>query len=310
MEPIFLNKKLHKYTCKSVPKFISVTQSVQLFEYVKDFDAIATACEAIGRKPWHEKYNRYKGKTKKQLIAEWKALTEKSLVNGNEKHDFIDDNVQKAIHNRYPSNKNIVELYTIQQAINNKDKYKLNLKELENIALRFPDIYDMILDRIKDGWQIYTEICTYNVDFGVVGMIDLFMLKYPYFMIGDWKTNKSEIDFRAGYLEKDDDGNITDKFILRDDMMQKPISHLPDSTGNHYALQLSIYTYLTSLFGLKHVGDLNIYHIRNKSIGEIDGTEAFTEYVNTVKVPYLSQEAIALMNEMRNRQIKYMMSCN
>lgn len=125
------------------------------------------------------------------------------------------------------------------------------------------------LSPYRTEWTIYDE------DSKIAGTLDFLHYDQGVFTIFDWKrSNKILV---CGSPE------TTNRWGKH---AYAPITHIPDTTYWHYALQLSVYRYiLEKNYGI-HVsgGKLGIFHPDNGC-----------PYV--VDVPYLRDEAIALLNK-------------
>ena len=216
--------------------------------------------------------------TKEQIMAEWQDITDKACEIGNEKHNYLEDCVNKF----YGAKKEASDW--------NPDKYhdKLgfkvkiaSIKELENSPLKVshPDIYQLLAKFINDGWILYAEKRVYSYEHKISGMIDILAVKHGAFYIIDWKTNKDELKFRSGYYKKewrtDTYGNRiekvkTDKWVSTKELMLRPL-RMPHSKGNVYKLQLSLYAYLCELWGMTHKGNI-LVHIRHNDGVELKPT--------------------------------------
>lgn len=124
----------------------------------------------------------------------------------------------------------------------------------------------------RTEWRIYDE------DYGVAGTLD-FLSRDPYgnFEILDWKRSDRIIEGGRAVTH-----SRYGKCALH------PISHVPDCTYSHYALQVSIYRYiLEHKYGISvKRGRLGIFH------------PSYTRpYV--VEVPYLRAESIAVLESRR-----------
>lgn len=306
---LYFNHDKHQYTDLYGVPFTSCTQVNDLYCAKKDFVKIAAACEKIGRNPNHEKYLRYKDKTADQLLYEWKVITEEALDKGNEKHDYLEDTVNNATgfkKGRVNKLTGKVKLFTVADVINDNGKFKhVDTEKLEFLKIRYPAIYNTLTEYIDDGWYPYSEIGVYNERYRVSGLVDLLFVKYPYFFIVDWKTNKAPIEFKAGYYAKDNEGFLTNRFISTVEFFNDPISFLEGSTGNKYALQLSGYTFMVEQFGLQWSGNNFLYHIREVPVKEhgiyvlYEGKPVCTEEVNNVPMPYFKSEIEMIYDDHR-----------
>lgn len=129
----------------------------------------------------------------------------------------------------------------------------------------------------RTEWRIYHE------DYGVAGTLD-FLERTPSgtFNIYDWKRSKKLIEPH--------DGRIIAASPYRT-MGLHPVSHLPDTSYWHYALQLSIYRLiLEERYSLRISGmKLGVFHPAYS-----------TPWI--VEVPYLHAEALAVLDKVRNHQ--------
>jgi len=271
-KPIYFNEALHKYTDEFSNEFISVTTLLGKYEEKfsdKQVD-IAKACEKIGRNPRHPKFNKYKGKTWKQLLVEWKATSEKACEIGNKKHNYLETSVKDSSNfnvvfkSRY-SDKGTVRLYTIEDILEEHSFGQLDLNYFIKAGVKdkYPKIYNIIEYFVNQGFRIYSEIAVFDFNFMISGLVDILFVKDNVFYILDWKTNKNKIVFEAGYWDNDKHGSAI-KYIYTDKKFKYPINHLDYSVGNKYTLQLSLYARLIELFGLQF-GGLILCHILHKA---------------------------------------------
>lgn len=291
---IYFNELEHKYTDDMDNVYTSATTLIG--KYHKKFDsvAMAEACEKIGRNPNHAKYELYKGKTAKELLHTWEKETEDACKKGSTKHDYL----EQAIKNANNFNKSRINsnncLYTIDDILIDHNYGSVDLDYFIKIELnkQYPKIYATIVELFKNGFKLYAEIGVYESRYLISGMIDLLAVKNDNFIIIDWKTNKAPIKFEAGYFNKDNNRNIIeDSFVPKNDKMFFPISHLADSVGNHYSLQLSLYAYLVETFGYTCLG-LILFHIRTVVKDKVE-----TEIVTPVKIQYLKSEIVSLLSD-------------
>lgn len=301
--PIFFNEELHKYTDAFDREYISTTTIISKFVEEKDWKAIAQACSNLGSRPVppthknYAKYIRYKGKSVKQILAEWKIGTEKACAKGTEKHNFLEDCVKRC--NNYCINANGFidgRIYTIDDIIRTHNYGRLDLDYFKRVGIadRYPMIYSFIKDMVKLGFDIYAEIGVYHPDWLISGLVDILFVKGDEFFILDWKTNKAPIRFEGGYWGKKADDTIDlDNYIVTHEKMLFPINHLEDSTGNHYSLQLSMYAYLIEQWGFKYLGTM-LCHIRTVENPLIPEDMPHEEIVEFVPIKYLKAEAKAI----------------
>lgn len=301
--PIFFDEEKHKYTDALDREYISTTTIIGKFVEQKDWKAIAEACANIGSRlvpPTHRnyaKYIRYRGKTVKQILAEWKIETEKACAKGTEKHNFLEQCVKRC--NNYYLNANGFingRIYTIDDIIRTHDYGRLDLDyfRVVGIADRYPQIYSFISEMVSMGFEIYAEIGVYHPEYLISGLVDILFVKGDEFFILDWKTNKAPIRFEGGYWAKKADGTIDlDKYIITNETMLFPINHLQDSTGIHYSLQLSMYDYLIEQWGFKCLGNM-LCHIRTVENPMIPDDMPHEEVITFVDIKYLKAEVKAI----------------
>lgn len=301
--PLFFNEELHKYTDAYDREYISTTTIIGKFVEQKDWKSIAQACANLGSRPVppghknYSKYIRYRGKTVKQILAEWKIDTEKACEKGSAKHNFLEQCVKRC--NNYFLNANGFingRIYTIDDIIRSHSYGKLNLDYFEKTGIsdKYPTIYAFIKDMVLLGFEIYAEIGVYNVNWLISGLVDILFVKGDEFFILDWKTNKAPIRFEGGYWAKKEDGTIDlNKYIITNEKMLYPINHLEDSTGNHYSLQLSMYAYLIEQWGFKYLGTM-LCHIRTVENPLIPDDMPHDEIVEFVPIKYLKAEVKAI----------------
>ena len=296
---LYFNEEEHKYTNELGLVYTSCTTLIGKYECHKDFDKIAKACERIGQNPNHPKYLQYKGKSANQLKAEWADTTKVSCDFGSTRHNFLEDAVKTS--NKYKKNaKGFIDdkIYTIDDIIEKHNYGRIDIKTLNkfNIKDKYPRIYTILSALISNGFHIYAEIGAYDNTYMISGLIDILAVNHytNEFIIVDWKTNKAPIRFDAGYYAKDGQ-NLLDlnKWVPSTDTMQHPISHLADSVGNHYTLQLSIYAYLVTTFGYTFKG-LILCHIR--PIEEAFRPREYWDEVEEIyPLKYLKDEVIKLL---------------
>ena len=305
---IYFNEEAHKYTNELGIAYTSTTTVIKKYEVEKDFEGIAKACERIGQNPRHPKYEHYKGKTWQQLIKQWDKTTKDSCEFGTKKHSYLEQAVKNS--NGYNRNGNGYiddKIATLDEIIARHNYGRVTIEDFRNtgIDIKYPDIFNIIVGITKAGYYIYAEIGVYDDAYGISGLIDILCINHKTleFIILDWKTNKAPIRFDSGHYEKLKDGRLDfDKWKSTNDKMQYPIDTLDDSTGNHYALQLSTYAYLVTTFGYTFKGII-LCHIR--PIEEpFKPREDWNEIVEVYKIPYIEKEVKLMMNHfmMNNRE--------
>jgi len=264
---ITFDEEAHKYTDDINTPYSSVTTIIG--KYYEKFDKkakdIAAACEKIGKNPSHPKYLHYKNKTAKQLLYEWEQETIRACNKGSKKHEYLEQSVKSSNgYNRNAQGFINGRIYTIDNIIKGHNYGRLSLNHFikSGIDILYPKIFGIIKDFVDKGFKIYAEIGVYDTRFCVSGLIDILLVRGTEFVILDWKTNKAPIRFDAGYYEKFANKTLNlDKWIPQDKHFYHPLSHLEDSVGNHYTLQLSTYDYLVESFGFTCIGNI-LCHIR------------------------------------------------
>ena len=303
---IFFDERLHKYTDNRGNTYTSVTTVIQKYHEEFKTDAIAEACERIGRNPAHPKYLKYKGKTAEEIKYGWNKIKDDALVNGNKKHDYLEDIVKRATSYRTITGTDLIQdrLFTIED-ITNKTFGELSIDwfTTSGIAFRYPTIYSAILTLHNAGFKFYAEVGIYNTDLLISGKIDLLAIKDSDFIIVDWKTNKDNIKFESGYFEKDLNGKTTDIFITTNKYMSYPLHFLPDSIGNHYNLQVSGYAWLIEQFGFKNLGNI-IYQIRENEDGIVEKVDKISLF------DYKDKSATMFKHHFESRLLKPQLKIN
>ena len=303
LRKIFFDEASHKYTDEYSNTYTSMTTVIG--DYYEKFgekqEEIARACERIGKKPSHPKYEKYKDKSAKQLLYEWSESARIACDKGNNRHNYLEDIINVAnsfvLSTKKYSGKRI---YTIQDVVEDHDFGRIDFDYFEKSGLkdRYPAIYNLIAQLHNAGFYFYAEIGVFDPDRLISGLIDLLCIHHDkkLFIILDWKTNKSKIVFESGYYDKDRNGNETGNFIHTNSVFKAPLDHLPDSTGHKYSMQVSGYAVLVSLYGYTNLTNM-ICHIREDEDGN--------EIVEVVKTLDLSNDANLMFNDhFYNRNLK------
>lgn len=297
---IFFDEPSHSYTDDLNNRYTSATQLYHKYLVEKDFTKIAANCAKIGNNPNHPDYLKYKGETAESLLLKWKINTEQACLRGNKGHDFLEGNIHEFTnYNLLVKNKFINgRLYTIEDIIENPLIGEITLFKFEQsgIKKKYPKLYALLVQIANRGYRFYAEVTVYDSKTLICGRIDLLVVNWDTmeFCILDWKTNKAPIEFTPGYFKKDYNGNLTREFIKTNEYFLSPISHLPASVGHKYSMQLSIYTYLTSIFNLKLYKNI-ICQINPDIDGDaMDITGKPLDNVVFVPVMYYEKEATAL----------------
>lgn len=300
---IYFDEEQHKYTNEL--GFVYTSTTTVISKYTEDFktEDIAKACERIGKNPNHPKYLHYKGKSWQQLVKEWKDTTKASCEFGTAKHNFL----EQAVKNSTGYNLNAKgyingRIYTIDDIITNHSygRLKLSTFQKHGVHIKYPTIYELLKKLSEAGYSIYAEIGVYDDVYGVSGLVDILCVNHKTldFIIVDWKTNKAPIKFEAGYFEKQPNGLLDlTKWKSKEAYFAPPLNNVVDSVGNHYSMQLSVYSYLTSTFGYTFKGII-LCHIR--PIEEvIRPREEWDEEVNILPMPYLLNSSKLMLDDFR-----------
>ena len=295
---IYFNESLHKYTDEFDNPYTSTTTIIDKYTVKFDAKTMAIACEKIGHNPNHPKYLKYKGKKAWQIEQEWLATGKNAANKGTVKHNFLELGVKES--NGFNSNVKTVivmdkiKLLTINEVIDNHSFGRIDLDKLASTGIkdRYPKIYNAIEWFTNKGYHIYAELGVYDCERLVSGLIDLILINFDTneFVIVDWKTNRLDIRFDAGYFEKDIYGKDTTKWVAKDEWCKPPLATLASSTGNKYTLQLSTYAYLVELRGLTCKGII-LYQIRE---GIMDGD---LERVEGIVIDYMKGHVEMMVND-------------
>ena len=310
---IFFNEKEHKYTDSSNRVYTSVTTVIGHYENkfdTKKFE-IAKACEKIGQNPNHPKYPKYAGMTVGDILASWDRDRELGCEIGNEKHNHLDNSIKDSNGYRSFTKSAFInsKIYTINDILDNPTFGNVDLDYFASIGIKdkYPKIFNTISYLTKQGYRIYSEICTFDSVHLVAGLIDLLAIKDNRFILIDWKTNKPQLMFISGYFEKDLEGKLTSKFIENDDKFMYPLHKYPQSVGHKYTFQLSLYDYLTEQFGLECIGNI-LFHIRHNDYTtdhpDVIENSSFIgkQQVDSYPIQYLKNDMIALLSDFNRKQ--------
>jgi hypothetical protein len=294
---------LHKYTDNCGNVYTSVTTLIDKYYEKFDIKKMARICELSGRKG----NPKYKGKTAKMLEKEW-ALTSKTACEyGTEKHGYLEDCINNSTGYRKNSDMLNVggRMLTVKEVIVHPGFGELNLDYFiqTKIDILYPSIYAIIVGLVKQEYRIYAEIGVFKPDRLVSGTIDLLFIKGYEFIILDWKTNKADIKYEAGYFEKDVNGELTTNFIETHKTFNDPLSHVPASTGHKYTFQLSTYAYLCEILGLTCKAIVLCHIRREQLISPI--TNCLVDRVDFHNIKYMKEEVISMIDHHHfNRKLK------
>ncbi len=308
---IYFNNKLHKYTDEFGNKYISATTIISNYEHkFSDKETkIARACSRIGRNISHPKYLKYKNKSTKQILSEWKTIRDNACNIGNIKHNYLDTSIKQSngffdvFNSRYKLNNNSdTKLFTIEDIKNGIDIGDLDIEYFITTGIKdkYPKIFNIIKLFINDDWKVFSEVGVFSKEYLISGQIDIIFIKNKSFVILDWKTNKNIIKNESGYWDKDINGHTTN-YITTNKYFKIPLNNLPESIGNKYILQLSMYDYLVELFGFKYVANIlchikhDFYTYEDEEVIN-DNTLLGKNKVNILPIKYLKNDIINMIN--------------
>lgn len=239
-------------------------------EYNEFYTSVTTVIskyyEKFNENYWANYKARETGLSAEAIKQNWKEIREYSQDKGNKIHKELENSINES------TGKQKFEFDNTDQIDENIKKfgYKLlitstNLDVLKQtpLAKKYPKIYKFLEANILDGWSMYAEKRIYWADFLIAGTIDCLLVKDKQFMIVDWKTNKDQLMFKAGYWKKDKvTRQKTGEWIDKKEYFLRPINQVEYCKGNIYTLQLSLYAYLMEMWGFRCIG-LVLFHIRD-----------------------------------------------
>lgn len=297
---LFFDPVLHKYTDDRGNIYTSVTTMIGQYEEKFDTKKMARICELSGRNG----NPKYKGKTAKMLEKQWATMTEEACDYGNEHHNYLEESVKASTGYRNNSQElnRTGRILTISDVIENPGFGELNIQYFidTKINVLYPSIFNIIVSLVKQGYRIYAEIGVFQYDKLVSGLIDLFLIKGKEFIIIDWKTNRADINYKAGYWEKGNDGEFTGNFIETYKVFKEPLHHLPASVGYKYALQLSTYAHLVELLGLK-LKAIILCHLRREQVLDTN-TNTLVDRVDFHPISYLKNDVANMIHHNYNNR--------
>ncbi len=255
---LYFDEGPHKYTDTYGNEYKSVTTLIH-DNYVPAFD----------KKFWLRKKAKELGISEKQLAKQWQDITDEACARGTQTHNGIEDAIK--------------DVSMFKDAIKHLNKIEngrvVTVADIPNFAAKpldidafkeatnnkYEEIYRVFKFYTDRGYTIYSEIGAYLIDYLISGTIDILCYRPQDFVILDWKTNRDGLQFEAGYFRKDKTckpHQRTNEYILKDERMLPPLTHLPDCNGSHYTMQLSIYARMVELIlgipckglGLCHIG--------------------------------------------------------
>lgn len=302
---LYFDEPTHKYTDSLGNSYISVTTMIH-DNYTPKFD----------KKYWLRKKSRELGISSKELERQWQAITDEACSRGTATHNVIEDAIKEnsmfknAIQylNQVESGRciTVADIPNLIPRPLDLDKFK------EATNNKYEKIYDVFDFYINKGYTIYSEIGAFLIDYLISGTIDILCIKEDRFVILDWKTNRNGLQFEAGYFKKDKSttpAQLTNQYIVKDEKMLPPLSHLDNCNGMHYTMQLSTYARMVELIldipcvglGLCHIGSpfvKNQYGMpyRDKN-NQYPIDENGEETVNWYHINYLRNEVDAILRD-------------
>lgn len=302
---LYFDEPTHKYTDSLGNSYISVTTMIH-DNYTPKFD----------KKYWLRKKSRELGISSKELERQWQAITDEACSRGTATHNGIEDAIKEnsmfknAIQylNQVESGRciTVADIPNLIPRPLDLDKFK------EATNNKYEKIYDVFDFYINKGYTIYSEIGAFLIDYLISGTIDILCIKEDRFVILDWKTNRNGLQFEAGYFKKDKSttpAQITNQYVVKDEKMLPPLSHLDNCNGMHYTMQLSTYARMVELIldipcvglGLCHIGSpfvKNKYGMpyRDKN-NQYPIDENGEETVNWYHINYLRNEVDAILRD-------------
>lgn len=302
---LYFDEPTHKYTDSLGNSYISVTTMIH-DNYTPKFD----------KKYWLRKKSRELGISSKELERQWQAITDEACSRGTATHNGIEDAIKEnsmfknAIQylNQVESGRciTVADIPNLIPRPLDLDKFK------EATNNKYEKIYDVFDFYLNKGYTIYSEIGAFLIDYLISGTIDILCIKEDRFVILDWKTNRNGLQFEAGYFKKDKSttpAQLTNQYIVKDEKMLPPLSHLDNCNGMHYTMQLSTYARMVELIldipcvglGLCHIGSpfvKNKYGMpyRDKN-NQYPIDENGEETVNWYHINYLRNEVDAILRD-------------
>ena len=302
---LYFDEPTHKYTDSLGNSYISVTTIIH-DNYTPKFD----------KKYWLRKKSRELGISSKELERQWQAITDEACSRGTATHNGIEDAIKEnSMFKNAIQYLNQVEsgrCITVAD-IPNLIPRPLDLNKFKEATNnKYQKIYDVFDFYINKGYTIYSEIGAFLIDYLISGTIDILCIKEDRFVILDWKTNRNGLQFEAGYFKKDKStttAQLTNQYIVKDEKMLPPLSHLDNCNGMHYTMQLSTYARMVELIldipcvglGLCHIGSpfvKNQYGMpyRDKN-NQYPIDENGEETINWYHINYLRNEVDAILRD-------------
>lgn len=268
------NKVTHTYFIKHTGKVLtSVTQ--QLNKITPVFDVYG---ESI-------KYAKKHGNTPEHWRKEWKRINTESLERGNKIHDKLDESIS---YNG--ETKNITSSFSVRNLLNCLNGNLPSKNNFYNTYLAtYPEILKDFENDLNDGWEIFSEILVYNIDYLTAGTIDVPLIKKKErkIKIKDWKTNKDDLHSVSGYYKKVN-GVKSNIWVNKDERLLYPLNYLQHCKLVLYELQLSLYGFLAETSYNLTVDGIELWHIH-------------PNYVKKYKLNYKKEDVINLLTYLNNK---------
>lgn len=283
---MFFDEANHKYTDNYGNAYTSVTTAIH--KTVEPFD-----------KEYWAKYKARELNTSTHSIKhQWDTVNKHSVGIGNTKHNYLETSIKSTSKFSKAVNivtiNNVVRCFSVYDLQFNSDIGELSIDSFyEKIGKRYPIIFDTIKYYVERGFRIFSEINVYDPNNLVCGTIDVLLVRDSEFVIIDWKTNRNEIKFEAGYYKKDKTTNeLTNIWVPSTKYLRYPLDNLQDCVGNHYSLQLSTYARLVELFGYSNIA-LILFHIRDSFV------------TNKYGMPAKNEKGIYIIDESKPENVNY-----
>ena len=209
-----------------------------------------------------EKVAEKQGKSVQEVLEEWKYKNEFACHKGSTCHEYA-----QTVWQYYEG------IVFITDIFDNSKEYMDSVNKIFTQAENFNLDYRDRLEHLADEYVIGSE------EYDIASAIDhLFINKLTGgLVLVDYKTN-SDIRKNERYAKQ----------------MKVPLSHLKDTTLNHYAIQLSIYKYLVEKYTNLKIEEMFIVYMSEN-----------IENYEIIETPYLKKE---VKNILENRRCKKMNS--
>lgn len=302
---IFFDEGRHKYTDNFGSEYLSVTTFIHEYK------------SAFNKEYWLKKKSEETGMSQKAIEKQWNNIRDEACNRGTRTHNDIEDGIKSKslFYKAVQYNKNndgsmitVADLDCINDYVE-----PLNIEEFkEKTCNKYKEIYNVFDYYVNKGYKIYSEIVAFIPELLICGTIDILILKDDKFVVGDWKTNRNGLQFKAGYYQKDKTTKPpqeTDVFIETYKTMLPPIENLPECNGSMYGLQVSLYTYMVNLIlGIPNAG-IWLCHLENDFVKNQYGMpmrfndgyhlkdETNIENVSFHKMTYLYNEIIEILKD-------------